>query len=431
MAEPIPDTAPVKDHRTKPRGVLPRHTQTWIMVGLAVAVLGIILFAGQPESAAAPSSVASPAATLALDATRLRDFQDRIRVIDARTRQEVLDQVREAPPAPRYEEPPSASSEPDPVQIDRRRREYQSLFASNVVLTRRPEAHRLTGTDAAAEGNFVTAESNGMAVPPAPTLDEVAEAVMRAASRQDQAAVLPPTPATVTVASLQPPRTPTPSARPAATGPITGNGPLHRLLEGTLIDAVLMNRLDGSTASPVTCLVTNAVYSHSGQHVLIPAGSRVIGHTTPVQTVGETRLAVTFHRLALPDGRTYSLEHVTGLNQVGDAGLSDQVDHHYWSTFGASGAVGLVSGLAQMIGTGGWGANGDRTVVITGGAGNATAQATTQTMGRFLNRLPTVTIREGHRVKVYLTGDLELPAYEAAKQMPARPVGLQLAGGRP
>jgi type IV secretory pathway VirB10-like protein len=32
-------------------------------------------------------------------------------------------------------------------------------------------------------------------------------------------------------------------------------------------------------------------------------------------------------------------------------------------------------------------------------------------MNRFLNRLPSITIREGHRVKVYLTNDLELPAY--------------------
>jgi type IV secretion system protein VirB10 len=32
-------------------------------------------------------------------------------------------------------------------------------------------------------------------------------------------------------------------------------------------------------------------------------------------------------------------------------------------------------------------------------------------MSRFLNRLPTITIREGHRVKVYLTSDLQLPAY--------------------
>jgi type IV secretion system protein VirB10 len=61
-----------------------------------------------------------------------------------------------------------------------------------------------------------------------------------------------------------------------ATGPINAVGPLHRVLEGTLIDAVLTNRLDGSTAAPVSCLVTNPIYSHSGQHVLIPAGARVL-----------------------------------------------------------------------------------------------------------------------------------------------------------
>ena len=58
--------------------------------------------------------------------------------------------------------------------------------------------------------------------------------------------------------------------------------------------------------------------------------------------------------------------------------------------------------------------DGDRTVIIAGSAGDATAQATAQVMNRFLNRLPTITIREGHRVKVYLTSDLDLPAYERA-----------------
>ena len=61
----------------------------------------------------------------------------------------------------------------------------------------------------------------------------------------------------------------------------------------------------------------------------------------------------------------------------------------------------------------GMGTAGNNTVVIAGGLGNATAQATTQVMSHFLNRLPTVTIREGHRVKVYLTSDLELPAYDS------------------
>ena len=46
--------------------------------------------------------------------------------------------------------------------------------------------------------------------------------------------------------------------------------------------------------------------------------------------------------------------------------------------------------------------------------GDSTAQATAQSMNRFLNRLPTVTVREGHRVKIYLTSDLDLPAYGAS-----------------
>ena len=128
-----------------------------------------------------------------------------------------------------------------------------------------------------------------------------------------------------------------------------------------------------------------------------------------------------FHRLLMPDGRTYRLDQFIGLNQIGDAGLRDQVNHHYLATFGAAAAVGLISGLAQSLGTFGLGGgDGDRTVIIAGGVGDAASQATVQVMNRFLNRLPTVTIREGHRVKVYLTSDLELPAYEGADTRRAR-----------
>ena len=53
-------------------------------------------------------------------------------------------------------------------------------------------------------------------------------------------------------------------------------------------------------------------------------------------------------------------------------------------------------------------------LIILSGCLLAASQAAAQAMNRFLNRLPTITIREGHRVKVYLTSDLELPAYTAA-----------------
>ena len=38
-------------------------------------------------------------------------------------------------------------------------------------------------------------------------------------------------------------------------------------------------------------------------------------------------------------------------------------------------------------------------------------------LDRFLNQLPTVTIREGHRLKVYLTADLALPAYRRTSEV--------------
>src|SRR5262249_2639714 len=172
--------------------------------------------------------------------------------------------------------------------------------------------------------------------------------------------------------------------RASGTAAITPAGPRHRILAGTVIDAVLTNRLDGSVAAPVNCLVTNPIYSHSRQHVLIPAGARLLGETKPVQALGETRLAVAFNRLLMPDGSTHNLDQFLGLNQIGDAGLRDQVNHHYWSTFGASGAVGLVSGLAQHLGAAVLSrGTADRTVIIAGSATDATAQASLQVMNRF------------------------------------------------
>src|SRR5687768_5677309 len=385
MADSTPGTTPVTDRRVPPRGVLPRHAQTWLMVALAIGILGIIVFTGDP--APASSTVASaPAPASATSPDRLRDYQDRLRVLDQRAREQLVQPEPEpAPPAPMYtyEGGSGAPAAPDPLVEERKRREYDSLFASNVVLSRRPDGQRLTAGDAPPTRSRPMAAD---ALPAPPSIDEVADAVIRASTRLQ--------PAPVTSASAGQPGTaadPRSSAvavsgitqvrGAAATGPISSVGPLHPVLEGTLIDAVLTNRLDGSVAAPVNCLVTNAVYSHDGHHVLIPAGARVLGETHPVQAYGETRLAVSFNRLVMPDGRTYRLDQFMGLNDMGDAGLRDQVNQHYRSTFGASAAVGLISSLAQYLGTAGFNrGGGDRTVIITGGMGDAAAQSTAQVM---------------------------------------------------
>ena len=410
MADPVPGTAPVVDQRTPPRGVMPRRTQTWVMVGIAVLILAIIMIAGHPEPPKRPNTAAATAAVPALSPERLRDYQDRLRLLETRARQE-------APVAPAAstttrvdpDEREKTAAAPDPLAEDRRRRNYESLFASNVIMSRRPDGQRLAA-EPRNVGRVLPGGSSDEAPTVPPNIDTVADAVVRATTRYASAAGTPTTSSAPVPTQASPVSGAAKTGPPAHTDPITASGATHRLLEGTVIDAVLTNRLDGASAAPVNCLVTNPVYSHHGQSVLIPAGSRVLGATKPVQAFGETRVAVSFTRLILPDGSTHRLDQFVGLNAVGDAGLRDQVNQHYLSTFGASAAVGLITGLAQYVGTGRF-AEGSNNTVVIGGAADATGQATAQTMNRFLNRLPTVTIREGHRVKIYLTSDIELPAY--------------------
>lgn len=399
-----PGTAPVADRRPVPRGVLPRGVQTWLMVALAVGMLLIIFLTGQPESPAGARTAS--VAPQAPNPDRVRDYQERLRMLDAQAAQEArAAALGETSLPPSLDNDMPASAQVDPLEADRKRREYESLFASNVALSRRPDGQRPdTGAGRALPAADMAA-SSGVD----PSIDDIADAVVRATTRTNGVVptavplASPATRSTVTAGG---------SDEPARTGPISAVGPLHRVLEGTMIDAVLTNRLDGSTAAPVSCLVTNPVYSHSGQHVLIPAGARLLGETRPVQTFGETRLAVAFHRILMPDGSTVALDQFRGLNQIGDSGLRDRVNHHFWSTFGAAGAVGLVSGLSQLLGTAGIGqGDGNRTVIVAGNTADGTAQASAQVMNRFLNRLPTITIREGHRVKVYVTSDLDLPAW--------------------
>jgi type IV secretory pathway VirB10-like protein len=71
-------------------------------------------------------------------------------------------------------------------------------------------------------------------------------------------------------------------------------------------------------------LLSNNIYSHDRQHLLIPAGSKILGETKKVDTFGQTRLAVMFHRLIMPDGYSVSLDQFKGLSQIGETALRDK-----------------------------------------------------------------------------------------------------------
>ncbi len=179
----------------------------------------------------------------------------------------------------------------------------------------------------------------------------------------------------------------------------------ERIYEGSLVEAVLVTQLSGDFPSPVLATVAVPFYSTDRQRILIPRGSRFIGTAQPVRGQDQERLAVGFHRVILPDGTHVALQF-QGLNQLGEGALKDQVDRHYFSTFLAAGAVGLMSGFAALGGNPyAGGLAGYRSGVAQG-----TSESGLQVMRRFLNRLPTVTIRAGHRLRIWFTSDALFPS---------------------
>jgi len=190
-------------------------------------------------------------------------------------------------------------------------------------------------------------------------------------------------------------------------------GQPYLVYEGSVLDTVLMNRLDGDAAGPVKVLVSNPLYSHDRQHVIIPEGTVVLGEAKKIGAAGfsqQRRMAVAFHRLIMPDGYSVDLDQFHGLDQIGEEGLKDKVNNHYLEIFGASIALGVVAGASQIT-QGGGTITTSGSQAFTNGTAASVSQSATSILDRFMQIPPTITIREGHRVKVYFTQDLLLPAY--------------------
>jgi type IV secretion system protein TrbI len=402
----------IQENAPKPPGLLPKNIQSWVLIGLAFLMVSIMWLTGGKKP---PAQVKGPAATavqapLEVNEAKITEMQNRIQDLQ---RQQLLAQTALAQQTPQLTAPDRDSPETqqaavqgephaaeDPIATERKRRAYTSLFSSNVALSYRktPFAPQSPATE------FPLATPGALPLPP----DAAAVAQLL---RQAQPSANTPAPAHSDSPEFLKDRkeeTKNPAAALSASANAAA-GKTYVLFEGTILETVLLNRLDGGFTSPVECLLSTDVYSNDRQHLLIPAGSKVLGETRKVDTFGQTRLAVVFHRLLMPDGYSVSLDGFKGLNQIGDTGLRDQVNNHYLRIFGVSLAIGALGAVAEGGTSGALTANGGD--LMRQGFAQSTAQSSAQILDKFLNILPTVTIREGHRVKVYLAGDLALPDY--------------------
>jgi len=188
----------------------------------------------------------------------------------------------------------------------------------------------------------------------------------------------------------------------------TYEGSLYRIFEGTVLEGVVTNHIDGGFSGPIMVDLTTDLYSHDHQQLLLPQGTRLLGDVQSVGNAQQRKMFVTFHRAICPDGFSLEFAKYIGLDQIGTAGLATKVDHGYLQAFAAAAAIGGLGGLAQI---GNDGSILSSSTQIRNGISAQSATEGEQVLNHFLNRLPIITLKEGSRARVYIGTDLLIPAY--------------------
>lgn len=170
---------------------------------------------------------------------------------------------------------------------------------------------------------------------------------------------------------------------------------------GTIIPAVLETALDSTRTGSVRALVQRDVRSFDGSRVLIPRGSRLYGGYKGELAQGQNRALVTWTRLLRPDGVTIALDSEAS-DPLGRAGIRGKVDSKFLQRFG--GAI-LQSVLDVGVGLATREATNGVIVALPGSTTNVARVAPSQIT-------PTLTVKQGTSVSVYVARDLDFSSVE-------------------
>ncbi len=183
---------------------------------------------------------------------------------------------------------------------------------------------------------------------------------------------------------------------------------------GTIIPGVMVGGINSDLPGQILAQVSQDVWdSSSGNHLLIPQGSKLVGVYDSRVAMGQERVLVTWSRINFPDGSTLNLSNMPGADQAGYAGFNDQVNNHYFRIFGSAILLSLVSAgfsLSQDNDDDGETSN-QETVANAVGAelGNVSGQV----IRRNLNIQPTLEIRPGYRFNIMVNRDVIIDPYRS------------------
>lgn len=205
------------------------------------------------------------------------------------------------------------------------------------------------------------------------------------------------------------------STSPIATGPaVYTQAEPYVLQQGTVIPSLLLTGIDSDLPGQVVAQVQENIFdSVTGQYLLIPQGTRIIGAVSKsAVSTGQNRIGVTWSRMIMPNGDSVDLGSMEGVDTSGYSGLKDQVDNHTRKIVGATLLSSLLAAGAQIAAGNTDSDDESNGQLAVSGAATAVMNAGAKLLDKNININPTIRIRPGISFYVFLNKDMILRPYE-------------------
>jgi len=210
------------------------------------------------------------------------------------------------------------------------------------------------------------------------------------------------------------------SRDPAHAGPKEGEAVV---VTGSIISAVLDTDIISDYPGNSIAVVQRPFYDTAMENVIFPAGTKITLKNMRITSVNEiiqNRMAVIPQWIIRPDGKRIDFKKATGMDSAGVGALQDQVDRHVLAQVLGVGAYAIL-GLGPSTSSYGAEPNSSKDAFVR----EATAQS--RNLGRafaekYLNIVPSITIRAGTPIKIFIEDDIFVTPWESVNAEHFRPV---------
>lgn len=175
--------------------------------------------------------------------------------------------------------------------------------------------------------------------------------------------------------------------------------------QGKFIFANLAVAINSDLPGQITATVSQDIYGEQGRKILIPKGSLLIGEYKSGLVNNQSRLFIVWTRVREPNGIDVMLGS-EGTDPLGRAGLTGDVDYHFFARFGSAFLIAMIGAGASTVGVN----PNDQynsASAYRENVSQALAQQANSTLDQNIHIPPTINVPQGQKIVVFVNRDLD------------------------